>query len=310
MNATTPQHLRSGGQQPIAWHHLDCAIPAAWEPARYAIEARAGRIEFVERRAARAVVSWEPCAREPDRRTTLLDYLRARVLELRPRASFAPAGVHTAEHGRFLTGWHDDLPQVQALAWLPETRVLLRWIFDAAQAGGTPAPWIDGVLRSYRPNAEPVRRYRLFGLHVHLPARYEIERMAVYPANVMIAFEGSDKRRVTCRRWGLPEHLLGKEPLDRFYSRILAADGAGILAAEPARVGPHEACRLRYRQRPVHQMERYFGRGWTDGEAILWHDRDEARLHACEQIGPERSPPLAFNEILPAAGPVISERST
>ena len=41
--------------------------------------------------------------------------------------------------------------------------------------------------------------------------------------------------------------------------------------------------------------------GSTDGEAILWHDRGAARLHACEQIGPERSPPLAFNEILPDA---------
>ena len=66
---------------------------------------------------------------------------------------------------------------------------------------------------------------------------------------------------------------------------------------------------LRYAQRPVHQMERYFGRGWTDGEAILWHDRDEARLHACEQIGPGRAPPLAFNEILPAAGKGILRHS-
>lgn len=291
--------MGSTALQQIAWHHLDCSIPSAWEPARYAIEPRAGRIEFVERRAARAVVSWEPCRREPDRRATLRDYLRARVLELRPRTEFAPEDVRTAEHGRFFAGWHDELPQVQALTWLPESRVLLRWIFNEGQSGGTPAPWIADILRSYRPNDGAIRRYRLFGLNVHLPKQYEIELMAVYPANVMIAFESRDKRRITCHRWGLPGHLLGKEPLDRFYSRILATDGAEIVKTEPARVGSHEACRLRYRQRPLHQMERYFGRGWTDGEAIIWHDRAAARLYACEQIGPESSPPIPFKEIFP-----------
>ncbi len=293
--------MSAAAMQAIAWHHFACDIPAAWEPARYAIEERAGRIEFVDRRHACAVVSWEPCAREPDRRTTMLAYLRARVLATRSGRAFAPEGFHAAETGIFLAGRHDDLPQVQALAWLPETRVLLRWIFDSAQADGRLAPWLDDVLRSYRPNEGALRLYRLFGLHVRLPAQYQIERMAVYPANVMIAFEGRDKRRVTCRRWGLPEHLLGGQPLTTFYSRILAADGAAVRRVESARVGRHEACRLRYDQRPVHQMERFFGRGWKNGEALLWHDREEARLYACEQIGPESSAPLAFGAILPGA---------
>ncbi len=290
------------GLQTIAWHHLVCDIPAGWEAARYAIEARLGRIEFVERRRFCALLSWEPCPREPDRRTSLLAFLRTQVQDARRDRNVADAGFHDAEIGPFLVGWHDALPQVQALAWLPAAEpLLLRWIFDAGHEAGALAPWVEGVLRSFRPNAGPQRLYRLFGLHVRLPEHFVIEQMAVYPANVMIAFEGRDKRRVTCRRWGMPEHLLGGDVPGVFYSRILSADGAQIQTATPARAGPHEACLIRYHQRPVHQMERYFGRGWTNGEALIWHDRTEARLYACEQIGPDRSTPLAFSEILPAA---------
>ena len=290
--------------QQIAWHHFICDIPDTWEAARYAIEARAGRIEWVERRTACGVVSWEPCAREPDRRTTMLAYLRARVVAERRGRAWSETGFHTTDNKPFLVGWHDDLPHVQALAWMPESGHLLRWIFETAHGPDAAKPWVRDVLTSFQPNDGPFRLYRLFGLHVRMPAAYEIERMAVFPANVMMAFEGPDKRRVTCRRWGLPQHLLGEESLEAFYRRILAADGARVQTASAAHVDAHEACLLTYHQRPVHQMERYFGRGWTNGEALIWYDRTESRLYACEQIGPERSKALAFADILPGAGSI------
>lgn len=290
--------------QPIAWHHLACDIPADWEISRYAIEPRAGRLEFAGRRRPQALLAWEPCRREPDRRATMLAFLRRQVLDAGGGRPPPEEGFRSLGTGPFLVGWHDALPRVQALAWLPASRHLLRWIFeDGRTAEGTPAPWVARVLGSFRPNDGDPRRYRLFGLHLLLPAHYEIERMAVFPANVMIAFEGRDKRRITARRWGLPEHLLGGRSLAAFHTAILAADGARVRQSAATRLGPHEACRLRYSQRPSHHMERYFGRDWTNGEALIWHDRDTARIHACEQIGPDRSPPLDFAAILPDAAP-------
>ena len=38
-------------------------------------------------------------------------------------------------------------------------------------------------------------------------------------------------------------------------------------------------------------MEKLVG-GWWPGEAWIWHDADEGRLYAVEQVGPKRQPPL------------------
>jgi hypothetical protein len=285
----------------LAWHHMICEIPSAWEVSRYAIEARVGRLEFATRHGLQALCSWEPCSREPDRATTMTGFLSANLpgTNRKDGPRLASEALQTATAGPYLLGWHAACPQVQALAWQPGAKVLLRWIFERALADGQPATWVTPVLASFRANDGPWREYALMGLRGRLPAAFEIEQMAAFPANVMIRFESSRKQAVTFRRWGLPDHIMGGEPLDGFYRRILTGAGATVLSSRPAQMSGCPAWALNYSARPEHQMERFFGRSWKGGGALVWHDHAEQRIYACEQIGPPKVLPLAWADILP-----------
>jgi hypothetical protein len=294
----------------LAWHHLICEIPPEWEVSRYAVEARVGRLEFATRHGLQALFSWEPCAREPDRRTTMAGFLSANLLgDRRDGPRVAADRLLTADAGPFLLGWHATCPQIQAMAWQPDAKVLLRWIFEQALVDGQPAAWVRPVLTSFRPNEGHWRDYALMGVRGRLPAAFEIEHMAVYPANVMIRFESPRRQAVTFRRWGLPGHIMGGDSLELFYRRVLTANGVAVTASRPARVSGCEALAFDYSARPVHQMERFFGRCWTGGHALVWHDRDDQRIYACEQIAPPSVVPLAWSEILPASAIVSASPS-
>lgn len=285
--------------QYVAWHHLACEVPAEWEVSRYAVEPRAGRLEFATRAGLAALFSWEPCRREPDRATTMAGFLATHVLGPKSRTRIAVQELATLDAGPFLVGWHASCRQALALAWLAQPATLLRWVFEDAVREDRLAPWVAPVTDSYRANEGPLRDYALCGIRCRLPAAFEIESMAVYPANVMVLFEGKDKRRATFRRWGLPEHTLGARPLAQVYAGILAADGAVVKSTRAGRVSGCEAVLADFTRRPEHQMERYFGRGWKNGRAVAWRDRVRQRIYAFEQIGPDASPALDFETTLP-----------
>ncbi len=296
MDATPPTLVR-----PIAWHHLRMRVPLDWEVTAYSVEDRAGRLEFGTREGLMGVVSWEPCAREPEPRTTMLAFLQRHVAGAVGGELTTASTLQTAAVGPFLLGWVDDTLPCQALAYAPEAHKLIRWILEpgALRDGDWPRT-VEPLLTSFDFNAEPLAEYCLHGIHARLPRDYKIEDMVILPANVMMAFESSaGKRRATFRRWGLPEMLLAGASLEAFHTRILKTHGITVQGAHPCRVNDMEACRLTIDAPREHHMDRFMGRRWPGGMALLWHDRAARRLHAFEQAGPERSEPLDFETTFP-----------
>ena len=280
----------------LAWHHGKFRVPADWEITSYAIEERIGRLEFSTRRGFVALVGWEPCKQEPDRETTMLAFLQRQAPAAGAEDKKRTRSLVTRTVGAFLIGHQDDARPCQALGYLPEQKTLIRWVF--ASAGGRLIEEVAvPILSSFEPNAGSLREYAVFGFDLRLPKEFELEQMAVYPANVMLAFESRAKARATFRRWGLPEVVLDGRSLPDFYAGFLARQHCRVSDVQPARFRGMDAARAAYRQRPERQMERCMGRFWRNGEAWLWHNREEQRLYAFEQIGPRRAPPLPIESV-------------
>lgn len=287
--------------QRVCWHHLRTLVPGDWEATAYSVEDRAGRVEFGTRLGLMACVGWEPCAHEPDRHTTMVAFLRRNVLGEKAGRAFGSDALRTASVGAFLVGWAEEGGPCQALAFCAARKKLVRWIFEPSSR--TDASWVASVrpiLEAFDFNEGERAEYQLHGLHAVLPREFLIEDMVVLPANVMMSFENVvDKRRATFRRWGLPDVVLAGAGLDAFHASILRTGGCTVQEATACRVNGMEACRSLYEAPREHHMDRFMGRRWPRGEAVVWHDRVERRVYAFEQVGPAKSPALDFSTTLP-----------
>lgn len=286
----------------VAWHHFAFRVPSEWEVTAYSIEPREGRLEFSTRRGFAAMVAWEPCRSTPHPETIMTAFLSRLPEQSRGMEKPSPETLTTRRAGPFLMGtWRADQP-AQAVCYLEASQILLRWVFAATGQPSDVADWA-AVLESFAPNNHDPRDYALFGINVSLPEDFRIEEMEVLPANIRIVFENRSKRRVTFRRWGLPELVTAGQPLATFYTRLLTSQGCRIQQAEQAELAGMEAARLRFEQRPRHEMDTLMGRWWIAGEAWTWWDRETMRLYGFEQIGPDRAPPLDLHRVWsPAIG--------
>lgn len=299
-----PRPAVPAGFAPIAWHHLRTAVPIDWEPTAYSVEDRAGRIEFATRRGLMATLGWEPCSIEPDRDTTMLAFLRHNVLKQSKHArdAYPQEKFHTAAVGLFQLGWAEDGGPCQAMAYSERERVVVRWVFEPSQR--TQPDWprsLRPFLENFDFNDSPDGiDYQLYGLHAALPRAFRIEDMVTLPANVMLTLESDDdQRKVTFRRWGLPDMLLQGLTLVGLHERVLRTNGSTVQSVRDGEVNGMRAAISEFEAPREHHMDRFMGRRWPHGQAVIWHDTVGRRLYAFEQVGPAKSPPLDFSSVFP-----------
>ncbi|MGI5868778.1 MAG: hypothetical protein ACOX9C_04965 [Kiritimatiellia bacterium] len=285
----------------FAWHHVRADVPPDWEVTAYSVEDRAGRLEFNTRRGLQGIVSWEPCKREPDRLTTMTTFLANNIIGRKDAKDLRATDVKTEDAGPFLVGWLDETRPTQALAYDAKSERLVRWVFEGHTSPAGRRDIIRPILESFDFNHDPdACEYRLHGIHARLPWDYQIEDIVVLPANVMMSFEALDsKRKAVFRRWGLAGMLLGRKDLADFYKPILRTLGIEVEASAPCHVSGCEARTLRFNAPREHHGDRFMRRRWFGGQAVVWHDREANRIYAFEQIGPEGSEALAFEDALP-----------
>lgn len=281
---------------PFAWHHVRGAVPADWEVSRYSVEDRAGRLEFATRDGLRATVGWEPCAREPDRPTTMATFLANHLIGRKEarRRGLRATDVRTEEAGAYLLGWLDETLPVQALAWDRAGGSLVSWVFEGG-GGAENRRAAAEILRTCDFNDEPgAAEYRLFGIDAVLPRDWKIEDMVSLPANVKVCFEGETSMgRAVFRRWGLASTLLeGQAGLLPFWRMVAATDRIELLSSERCRINGREGFSARFAAPREHHGDRFMARRWKNGRAWVWHDPGENRIHSFEQIGPETAPVL------------------
>jgi len=286
---------------PFAWHHLRGSVPADWEVSRYSVEDRDGRLEFANRDGLQATASWEPCEREPDRATTMAEFLANNLLgrQAARERGLRRDDLKTAEEGAFLVGWLDEALPAQALAYDRAGARLIRWIFEGRSSERGLREVIRPVLRSCDFNADPdTCEYRLFGVHAILPRDYRIEDMITLPANVMMSFESEeDRSRAVFRRWGLASSIRGEDALADFYARVVRTNRYEIESAEPCELAGCEALRVRFSAPREFHGDRYMGRRWHGGLAHVWHDRAANRISSFEQIGPKKRTELPLSTV-------------
>lgn len=294
--------------QKIAWHHFKFRVPADWEVTSYSVEDRIGRLEFSTRKGFQAMIGWQPCRRAPDIHTTMLSFLEKRVSKPRSGGRMSTADLRTKKGGSFLLGYCDEEQPCQAIRYLEEPKKILTWIFSSSRRDLVENVW-PSILESFEPNDGESREYAVYGLDIMLPMEFLLEDMAVLSGNVMMAFESKGRLRATFRRWGMPEVVLTGRTLEEFYPAFLRVQGCFVKNVEKTSVFGMEAVKVRYEQRGEHKMERFMGRYWKDGEAYLWHNKEEKRLYAFEQIGPDKGPLLTMEEVFTAPPPAAASRN-
>lgn len=281
----------------VAWHHVRVVVPHDWEVTAYSVEDRIGRMDFGTREGLKATLSWEPCQREPDRLSTMKTFIKNNILRTKSNAGLDM--VHTEEVGAFIIGWMDDsrVP-CQALAYDKKTQHLVMWVFEGERTQKYRENTIKGILNSFDFNDDDLCEYSLYGIHCLLPREYKIEDIVTMPANVMMLFENEKSmRRVVFRRWGMAKMLRGNNSLYDFYKPIARQLNMETELLGELKVNNMEAIRVRFSGLREHHGDRFMRRRWHNGDAIIWHNTEENRIYAFEQIGPEKSIPLQFSSV-------------
>ncbi len=290
--------MSASNTQLVAWYHFKFEVPRDWEVTSHSEEDRTGRLEFSTRYGPQGLVAWEPCKRVPDREVTMLTFLQTRVPGIDPKDIQSPRDLEIRTIGDFTVGYHTDETPCQALAYLQEPQKLLRWIFEPAPREVLDRVWTP-ILRSFKPNRGDWSEICMFGLHYNMPVNYKLEIMKVSAANVHIGYEHKRRARIAVRRLGLPEYMMNGQAIEEFYPAFLNKQKHIVTDSEPACVSGMAACRATYKQRGEHQLDKYMGTYWEGGQAVMWHNTEEKRLYAIEQIGPPKAEYLAFEEVFP-----------
>ena len=82
-----------------------------------------------------------------------------------------------------------------------------------------------------------------------------------------------------------------------FYIAILRSLNIQAQLVSKCTVNGYDGRILSYSSLREHHSDRYMRRRWHNGEAIIWYNKEENRIYTFEQIGPDKSQPLVFEEV-------------
>lgn len=185
-------------------------------------------------------------------------------------------------------GWLDATLPVVALGWDKSGASVLTWVFE----GGASPSLVEragAILQACSFNDDPqFERYAIFGIDASLGREWKIEDMVALPANVSVFFENEkSKARAVFRRWGLASFLLAGKSLQECYRSAVATDKIAISSFSPVQINGKPGLCASYSAPREFHGDRYMGRTWENGRALVWHDTSENRINVFEQIGPK-----------------------
>lgn len=276
----------------LAWNGFSVELPTTWEVVAYHLDDERGEFRLNYRLEPRAQLTWQRYKKETPDLGRLIHDLHVRMCEQRLLGPEEPviselAGWMVA-HGR---------PQVprHAVRWFSERRLMVRLIVDPSASDDD----IAALLASWHTRTDSHTDHALFGLRAVLPPKWEIEHLVARPGNVRLVASGPGMITLTTRRIALAKRFLdGRTPED-FFSRLLRSENSAVLKSESLIFRGCSAAKIIFRRPGEHRMEKVLGAFWK-GTAILWHDEGTNRLHTLEQIGPQRTPHLELDHVVPS----------
>jgi hypothetical protein len=279
----------------LSWASFSFTLPLGWEITGYHFGERTGRFQFHRRTEPRGELAWREVKGTPDQPRIMTEVHRRWLAAEFPAEAAAFTGLTLTRIGDVTLGVHRPGAPALASLFQPATRTLLQWVFPAWDPGLS-ASELEPLLAASRANAEPARRWELFGLRLRLPETFLFEELKPLPANVKLVFETRKNLRLTARRMGLDREVLSTVDLGGLHRRLLGKDGARVRRSAAAEVLGCPGARCEFERRGESRMETLTGR-WHQGEGLIWHDAAEGRIYALEQLGPAKQPRLALDEV-------------
>jgi hypothetical protein len=280
-------------EQLLAWHWFKFRLPAEWEATSYSASPDKGEIAFQTRRGLEGHVAWQRCRSAPDLKRCLEETLRRETAKAKGGAE---ATFRAGRAGRFHACWRHDGEPCRAALYLEEERQLVQWRFPCFARDRWESAW-RRILESFAPNAGQEREWSIFGVHAALPREFQLTGVAPYPADVCLIFENRGHLRVSLRRWGLPEILLKGRTLPELYRRMLTQQKARVTGASETNIRGMPGAVVEFAQPAEAGWQKLLRRSWP-GRCVLWHDGQEKRIHAFEQVGPASQPRLELNDVM------------
>ncbi len=153
-----------------------------------------------------------------------------------------------------------------------------RWFWEIPEGSNQSADELQQHLQSQK--SSTWHRFDLHGIPARVPAGFHPVQAEVFPANVMLACEGSDGSRAVYRRWGLPDTVLAGKDEESFHRSLLQQ--LRFRVEERVEGGHHRfSCRGLL---PVRRMllQRAEGHAW------IWREDEGYRLCTLEYLSHSR----------------------
>ncbi len=294
------------------WNHIHINTPPDWEMLLFARQASRGRCTFADRDGYRMQVIWRPMDGEPDISRMISDYQG----EMEGDATVRQ--ITPLRHGawRGLAYRKDNSPFSRHVRYFPKSSGLLEVVFPPGDST-IPAP-VESVLQNMDwipvdAAAEPLARWKAFGMDWLAPSAMELESCEVHPGAVRVRFTppgaGEDGPRESFRRLGMVRHWLagtvaawlrGQTHPDWKMERDGSTDHAGHrIEWLEGRVPPKKRLRLlrsralRFRSAAwtcpvderVYHHESVFEDGREPGAPVADGSRPGHRLRCCHALG-------------------------
>ncbi len=279
----------------IAWNGFALTLPDEWEVVGHQLDPKLGEFRLSHRLKPCGQISWRhvpnPRAR-PDLTHEVTERHRA-MLAQRAGSALPALSELTDKHGWMVSAANPLMPR-QAVRWFADRRLVVLVIVE---------PTVDdadliAILASWQTREDTMIEHALYGLQVHLPATWQVERVVAQPGSVRLIARGPGLMTLTARRIALARHLLAGITVGEFFTHLLRAEGSTVSDVEALVVRDCPAARLTFHRGGEFGWRWLRGRWWT-GTAWVWHDSPRNRLYSIEQIGPARTAQRTVDEIVP-----------
>lgn len=269
----------------LAWHHMLLDLPAHWEVIAYRKDPRSGEIALADRAGEALRAFWRVMDSRPTVTGPLIDLVAAQENITLDKSEIRRRLVDVGDWVAFFPR-ERDLPCFAALYHPPE-KVLLNLTFPPHPDTADRAA-LRSVLRSWRPNDGPERRWAAFGLDVTLPGEMRLDAVSALPAAQLLTFENKREETVALHRYGMMPLALGGEDMCVFFARIKGRRTRLIRTGAFRKDDRYDGVILEYTTRGKGGLDSLLARIWL-GRVWIWLCDDLKRLYVVDHHAPEKN---------------------
>ena len=286
----------------LSWHWCSFPQPPEWEITGFSAFDQHGDIDFHTRDGFMGRYSWRVLKKGiPDERATISAALRAQIRQIDTARAESLNDPQFLNAGIFVLGHYHESDPCIACAFIPETRVLLQWVFPQWD----PGRWretLQPMLAATVPHSGDFQDWAIFGLHITLPRDWRLTGLNPLPANVSASWENAKHRQVTMRRWGMARAVLEEFTPELLMRKTLMEQNSGIQTLVSQPVGKFPGVHAEFTRRGQFGFEKVVGRWWP-GTADMWINAAENRIYCVEQLGRPSVPAL---ELMPMVAKLLA----